>query len=43
MIVTKYQHYTTDELIRLALNKSDLTQLEKELLKRLMAASGWEG
>jgi hypothetical protein len=36
MIVTQYNHLTTEELIRLALSKEDKGELEKELLARLI-------
>ena len=37
--VTEFHHYTTEELIKFALSKSNPTQLEQELLKRLMRKS----
>jgi hypothetical protein len=35
MNVTKYSHLTDDELLRLLLRKSDLTDIEQELMFRM--------
>lgn len=35
MNVTKYSHLTDDEMLRLLLRKSDLTDIEQELLFRM--------
>jgi hypothetical protein len=38
--MTEFNHYTNEELIRYVLAKPDATQLEKELVARLIKQTG---